>query len=81
MGYDIYCAICGVGFRGFHIGSSLPVALDQRDRWVSGDKDVEVSEENRPEGYDPRLVKEEDFDWLHEVHCLGFNKHATGERK
>ncbi|RLL96312.1 hypothetical protein CFD26_105094 [Aspergillus turcosus] len=80
-GYDVYCAICGVGFRGFEIGPSLPAALEQRDRWVRGEKDVEVSEENRPEGYDPRLVKEDDFDWLQEVHCLGFNKHATGPRK
>ncbi|KAF7114470.1 hypothetical protein CNMCM5793_008774 [Aspergillus hiratsukae] len=81
MSNDMYCAICGVGFRGFLIGDSSLPALEERDRWVNGKMGEEESRENRPMGYDPRLVKEVDFDWLHEVHCLGFNKHATGGRK
>jgi hypothetical protein len=80
-GYDVYCALCGVGFRGFEIGPSEPVALEQRDRFVRGEMDEEESEANGPEGYDPRLVKRDDLEWLQEVHFLGFNKHATGPRK
>ncbi|RHZ45712.1 glycosyltransferase family 90 protein [Aspergillus thermomutatus] len=208
MEKDIYCAICGVGFGGFQIGSRAPEALEQRDRFVENrrralkrdlpfpspwdkdrkteseesdenDDEVDVAvnhneqgeieagnvdgdeqpnrdrendmqveneeqnvvndelnheitregenrdsaiqglgqsevppevdvdqeeaaqtdgetgeeeseeeseedddpEENGPEGYDPRLVDPDSFDWLHRVHCLGYNRHATGERK
>ncbi|KAF4210461.1 hypothetical protein CNMCM8980_001135 [Aspergillus fumigatiaffinis] len=76
MEYDVYCAICG-----FEIGPWSPAALEQRDRYVNGEMSEKEAEENAPVGYDPRLVDPDDCDWLLDIYCLGYNKHATGERK
>jgi hypothetical protein len=74
MEYDVYCAICGVAFRGFEIGPWSPAALEQRDRYVNGEMSEKEAEENAPVGYDPRLVDPDDCDWLLDVYCLGYNK-------